>query len=113
MSRLTLQSVIANPMLEKWMPGSRSRSDSKVDTPAFLPAETLNQLEHRIERLHQSWWHDGKAALGETPRRGSRHPVAASLRQASDSVEWRCTKTAHESASSDQRECLLLAYSSM
>jgi hypothetical protein len=39
---LALQSVVANPMLEKWMRGSRFRSDSKVDNPAFLSAETLN-----------------------------------------------------------------------
>ena len=34
-------------MLEKWMPGSRSRADSKVDTPTFLPAETLNIYAER------------------------------------------------------------------
>ena len=44
---LASQSVVANPMLEKWMPGSRSRSDSKVDTPASLPAETLNIYAER------------------------------------------------------------------
>jgi hypothetical protein len=27
--------------------------------------------------LCQPRWHNGQAALGETPRRGSRHPVAA------------------------------------
>jgi hypothetical protein len=44
---LALQRVVANPMLERWIPGSRSRSDSKVDTPAFLPAETLNIYAER------------------------------------------------------------------
>lgn len=39
---------MSDKVLEKWMPGSRSRSDSKVDTPAFLPAETLNIYAERI-----------------------------------------------------------------
>jgi hypothetical protein len=44
---LALQSVVANPIVEKWMSGSRSRSDSKVDTLDFSLLKTLNIYAER------------------------------------------------------------------
>jgi hypothetical protein len=73
-----------------------------------LECHLRNLLEHRSQRACESWRHSGKAAFGKTPRRGSRHTVAAGLGQSAYRVHCRGAEPNRESASSDQRECFLL-----
>ena len=47
----------------------------------YLDCYLRDLLEHWTERLCQPWWHNSEAALSEAGGGGSRHTVAAGLRQ--------------------------------
>ena len=60
-------------------------------------------LEHRTERLCESWGHHRQAALGEAAGRRCRHPIAAGLRQSTDSIYCRGAQPDHQVTRTDQR----------
>src|SRR5216683_5964514 len=65
-------------------------------------------LEHRTERLCESWRHHCQTALGEAARRGCRHPMAAGLRQSADSVHCSGAQPDHKISGADQGKSFLL-----
>ncbi len=65
-------------------------------------------LKHRTERLCQSRRHNGQATLSEARRGGSRHAVAAGLRQTANGVHRSRAQSHQQSSRTDQGEGLLL-----
>ena len=70
-------------------------------------------IEHRVQRLCQSWRHYGQASLREAAGRGSRHTVPAGLGQTTHSVHRCGAESHHDVPCTDQGQRLLLFDSSV